>query len=184
MRDSDGGMGAGGRRRRGGGRPWRRIFARSGRAGLQIRCTRAGAPAGPGALPANLAQFMLELSMHLAGQALDAGWNWNRGWPSARGGSRGPNVGGHSAPFYCLRSGPRRPVPRPRGDRGARSGRFPQPFETKRKARVDTRAFRSRPQCGAEWAPTPDGDGTGGIRDSSPGADIEACAYRKRPNAT
>src|SRR5688572_15515589 len=38
---------------------------------------------------------------------------------------------------------------------------------------------------GPEWAPTPDGDGTGGIRGSSPGADMEAgllCCLR--PKAT
>ena len=55
-----------------------------------------------------LARFLRNYSCTQRGRRQAPVGNWNRGWPSARRGSQGSNVGGHSAPFFC-------PRPRARG---------------------------------------------------------------------
>jgi len=140
----------------------------------------------PGGAAVNLGTLPALPPMHPAGQAPGAGRYWNRGRPRARRGSTGTECRGTFGPFFYP----------PSGSDGRHLGR-----ETVvAKPSVDPRYRPSRRHCRLRhfghpetrkpcwaglsvWAPTSDGDGTGGIRGSSPDADIEA-ATRLRRNTT
>src|SRR5688572_24478800 len=127
-------------------------------------------PAAPRLYPANRAgvgTLPAYVSLHPTWQATQAPPDWNRGWHVHAGGAQGSNVGGHSAPFFVcdLALACRRGT-------GTSTGSPPRGPGSPRAA-GGLGEGRRRPA----------GCGTGGIRLTPTGADIETCRGVRR-NAT
>src|SRR3546814_4837711 len=76
------------------------ILAVAPSARAHSRLIAAGPPATARARPAKVGTVPATYSLHPAGQALSAGRNWNRGWPSARMGKHGGRMSGDVRPLF------------------------------------------------------------------------------------